>query len=128
VPPISQNIQAQVPAGFASFLRDPAFSMQQATFCYWRRANDASWTKVSGALADDGSDGMLELLVSSASSYREWAEGYYEVPVSLDAVPAVFSHQSLDEAVIRTLNPGAIMSSTYIDAGEIGYPTHRKDR
>jgi hypothetical protein len=119
---LPQNIQARVPADFASFLREPAFSMQQATFCYWRRANDPSWSKVSSALTEDGSDDMLGPLVSGASGYKEWAEGYYEVSVSLDAVATLFSHQPLSDSVIRALNPDADMNSTYADAGEIGYP------
>jgi hypothetical protein len=119
---LPQNIQAHVPADFASFLNEPAFSMQHATFCFWRRTNDSSWTKVGSALADDGSDAMLALLVSGPTGYKEWAEGYYEVLVSLDAVAAVFSHQSLNDSVIRTLNPEAALDSTYAEAKEIGYP------
>ncbi|GFE81718.1 hypothetical protein GCM10011487_37180 [Steroidobacter agaridevorans] len=119
---LPQNIQAQVPPDFASFLSEPAFSMQQATFCYWRRTNDSSWSKVSSALTDDGSDDMLKLVVSDASAYKEWAEGYYEIPVSLNAVAALFSHQPLNDSVIRALNPDAAVNSVYAEASEIGYP------
>src|SRR5436190_14373244 len=31
------RIQQDVPAGFASFLREPAFGMESASFCLWRR-------------------------------------------------------------------------------------------
>lgn len=117
-----QSIQEQVPADFSSFLREPAFSMQHATFCYWRRAGDASWTKVASVLADDGADDMLALLVSGPSGYKEWAEDYYEVPVSLEAVAALFSHQPLSDSVIRALNPEAALDSVYTEAREIGYP------
>jgi hypothetical protein len=37
---LPHNIQAQVPANFASFLQEPAFSMECATFCYWRQTGD----------------------------------------------------------------------------------------
>lgn len=119
---LSQNIQVQVPADFSSFLSEPAFSMQHATFCYWRKANDSSWRKVSSSLTDDGSDEMLALLLSGPSGYKEWAEDYYEVPVSLEAVVALFSHQPLNDAVILALNPDADLDATYAEANEIGYP------
>lgn len=39
---LSKNIQSQVPADFSSFLHEPAFSMDYATFCYWRKTGDTS--------------------------------------------------------------------------------------
>lgn len=121
-PSLPQNIQDQVPSDFSSFRGEPAFSMQHATFCYWRKGNDPSWSKVSSALIDDGSDEMLALLVSGPSGYKEWAEDYFEVPVALDAVVALFSHQPLEDSVILALNPVADLDFTYAQALEIGYP------
>jgi len=119
---LPQNIQSQVPKDFSSFLGEPAFSMQHATFCYWRKANDPSWSKVSGALTDDGSEDMLALLVSGPSGYKEWAEDYFEISVALDAVVAMFSHQPLSDSVILVLNPKANLDFTYRQALQIGYP------
>ncbi|UKE69809.1 hypothetical protein K8O61_01600 [Xanthomonas cerealis pv. cerealis] len=119
---LPQNIQSQVPKDFSSFLGEPAFSMQHATFCYWRKANDPSWSKVSGALTDDGSEDMLALLVSGPSGYKEWAEDYFEISVALDAVVAMFSHQPLSDSVILVLNPEADLDFTYRQALQIGYP------
>jgi hypothetical protein len=121
-PLLSQNIQAQAPADFSSFLNEPAFSMQQATFCYWRKAGDSSWNKVDGGPSDDGTDGMLALLVSGPSGYKEWSENYFEVPVALDAVAALFAHQPLTDATILALNPYADFDFTYGQAQGIGYP------
>lgn len=119
---LPREIQQQVPADFSSFLGEPAFSMQYATFCYWRRANDVSWSKVGGAVGDDGADDMLALLVSGPSGYKQWAEDYYEVPVALVAVEALFSHQPLAEPLILALNPDADLAAVHAEAGEIGYP------
>jgi len=121
-PNFSQNIQAQVPADFSSFLNEPAFSMQHATFCYWRKTDDNSWSKVPGGPDDDGADEMLALLVSGPSGYKEWAEDYFEVPVALDAVTALFAHQPLSDSMILALNPDADIDFTYGQAREIGYP------
>lgn len=122
-PALSQNIKAQVPADFSSFLNEPAFSMQHATFCYWRRTGDSSWSKVEGGPEDDGAHEMLAPLVSGPSRYKEWAEDYFEVPVALDAVRALFAHQPLNDTMIFDLNPDADTEFTYAQAQEIGYPS-----
>ncbi len=119
---LSKNIQSQVPADFSSFLNEPAFSMQHATFCYWREVGDSSWSKVSGGPEDNGADDMLALLVSGPSGYKEWAEEYFEVPVALDAVAALFAHHPLDDSTILALNPEADIGFTYGQARDIGYP------
>lgn len=121
-PELAQNIQTRLPASFASFLAEPAFSMQCATFCYWRNISDSSWNKVDSALTHDGSDDMLTLLVSKPSAYQAWAEHYYEVPVSLEAVTTLFAHQPLNDSIILALNPTADLNLVYSDATEIGYP------
>ena len=121
-PGLPQNIQAQVPADFSSFLNEPAFSMQQATFCYWRKTGDSSWSKVDGGPDDDGADQMLSLVTSGPSGYKGWAEDYFEVPVALDAVTALFAHAPLSDSLILALNPDADTDFTYGQAQEIGYP------
>lgn len=119
---LPHSIQAQVPANFASFLQEPAFSMECATFCYWRQTADVGWSKVSSSLGHDGSDDMLALIVSSPAAYQAWAEEYYELAVSLAAAEALFSHQPLDDALILALNPDADLSAVYAEADAIGYP------
>jgi hypothetical protein len=107
---------------FSSFLNEPAFSMQHATFCYWRKTSDNSWSKVSGGPDDDGADEMLALLVSGPSGYKEWAEEHFEVPVALHAVTSLFAHQPLSDSIILALNPEADVDFTHGQAREIGYP------
>lgn len=121
-PGLPHNIQVQVPTDFASFLNEPAFSMQYATFCYWCKVTNLSWNKADSALTNDGSDDMLALLVSEPAAYKAWAEDYYETSVPLEAIVALFSHQPLDDPIILALNSDADLGSVYADAGEIGYP------
>ena len=58
------RIQQLVPSDFASFLREPAFKMDWATFCLWRRHTDSAWNVVS--LPDESvspeRDGSSEML------------------------------------------------------------------
>lgn len=101
----------------------PAFTMQDVTFCYWRRASDSSWSKISSAQSEDGSDKMLALLTSGPSGYKEWAENYFEVPVDLQSVSAVFAHQPLTESLVLALQPGSDLHFANEQAQEIGYPS-----
>lgn len=72
--------------------------MQDATFCYWRRADDATWTKIESGLADDGAADLLSLLVDAPAAYQAWAEDYYEVEIDEQVVAALFEHAPLSDA------------------------------
>ena len=121
---LGASLQTQVPHEFSAFLNEPAFSMQNATFCYWRKADDSTWHKVQGSLPDDGSVEMLSHLVAGPSGYKEWAEAYYELPVDLQGVSAVFDHVPLSAAIVLALNSDADLDSTLREAAEISYPCH----
>jgi hypothetical protein len=116
------KLQAQVPCDFSAFLSEPAFSLQDATFCYWRKADDSTWHKVQGSVPDDGSANMLSLLVAGPSGYKAWAESYFEVSVDHQAISALFDHFPLSDAIILALNPDADLDSTHSEADKIGYP------
>lgn len=119
------RLQQQVPPAFAAFLHEPAFSMDAASFCYWRRSSDDAWTKVSGMLAQDGADELLLLLTGGPSAYQQWAQAYYEVTVSAEITEAIFRHQPLTEAMILALNADAVPAQVYAEAAEIAYPAIR---
>jgi hypothetical protein len=121
----AQNIQEVVPKSFSSFLQEPAFSMQYATFCYWCLADENIWKSVPSSNTYDGSAELLELLVTGPSAYKEFAEYYYEVTVPIDVVTAIYEHAPLTESFIQALNPDAELSYTFSQASEIGYPTQR---
>jgi hypothetical protein len=121
------EVQRQVPPAFASFLREPAFSMEWLSYCYWRAADDAAWHKVVHpdpllASADDGSSEFLAHLVEPPSSYRAFADEYYELDLPLTAIEAVYGHTPLTPGLVRSLNAELPMSRARELAGEIGYP------
>jgi hypothetical protein len=70
-----------VPDEFQSFLSEPAFSIQETTFCIWRRYIDSSWRVGTINYPDeddpDGSEYMLSILDGRPSTYKEFAESYY---------------------------------------------------
>src|SRR5262245_39911361 len=90
-----------VPREFAECLREPAFSMDDTTFCIWRRYADKTWQCGTIEFPDgndpDGSAYLLTCLDGNPESYRAWAEDYYTRPVLLSAVRQVYEHRPLTE-------------------------------
>jgi hypothetical protein len=116
-----------VPDVFASFLSEPAFSMDETTFCLWRRSTDSAWQ--TGAIDSlegedpDGSAELLRLLDGDPEGYRAWAESYFETAVARSAVDHIFTHRPLTEDVVMSLNPNLSLAALVADATEIAYPT-----
>ena len=122
-----KGVLDQVPRVFQSSLKEPAFDIDNTTFCLWRRHEDHVWHGgriefPDGSKDPDGSAWMLELLDGEPASYKRWASEYYERPVSLNAVQRVYSHQALTESLARELNPSVQFEALLADAAQIGYP------
>lgn len=116
-----------VPEEFAGFLNEAAFSIDQTTFCLWRRPTDPAWQTGSVALLEgedpDGSAALLRLLDGDPEAYRAWAEDYFETSVARAAVDHIFGHRTLTEEVVKVLNPELSLADLAEDASEIAYPT-----
>ncbi|MEU9477033.1 hypothetical protein [Streptomyces sp. NPDC048191] len=123
----------EVPEAFRPCVEEPAFSdedgMPLVTACMWRETGDGGWAagtidfpgEASGD--PDGAGHLFQLLVDrSPEAFQRWAEDYYEVPVSLEAVRHVFSSRSLTEEVARALNPEIVLADLAEDISDIGYP------
>lgn len=121
------RIQQAVPSAFATFLHEPAFSMDMASFCIWRRQTDANWSVVlpaSGPTSpkEDGSAELLGILDANPETYYSWATDYYEREILLAAVSAIYRHQALSNELVASLNAELTLSDISKDAVEIGYP------
>jgi hypothetical protein len=123
-----KGVLDQVPAIFSSFLNEPAFSMENATFCIWRTHQDSAW-KVGdiGFPGEededpDGSASLLSILDGNPETYKNWAEEYYERPVSLSAVQRIYQHEPLTIQLVKELNPEIEWETIKADSREIGYP------
>ena len=116
----------QVPTEFDTFLSEPAFSVNDVTFCIWRKWTDTGWKIGTIDFPNDsdadGSASLLFILDGKPTTYQEWAESYYDKPVPLDCVQQVYRHVVLTDHVIRGLNPAISMSDLANDIAEIGYP------
>lgn len=85
------GVSDNVPEDFASFLKEPALSMQNTTFCIWRKHTDSAWnvgdiTYPDGDETADGSEWLLEILDNKPETYQLFANDYYEEEVPLSAV------------------------------------------
>jgi hypothetical protein len=115
-----------VPEEFAAFLSEPAFSIDQTTFCLWRRPTDPAWQTGPIDLVEaedhDGSAALLRLLDGDPDAYRAWAEDYFETSVALWAVDHIFRHRPLTEKVVKSLDSELNLADLAGDAAEIAYP------
>jgi hypothetical protein len=125
-PKVWPGVLDAVPEVFKSFATEPAFSMEDTTFCIWRGIEDPQWStgRISFPAADDpdGSGWMLSILDGIPSSYKAWAEDYYECPVSLPAVQLIYGHTPLTPELAHELNATVEFESLLADATEIEYP------
>lgn len=122
-----RGVLDSVPREFAACMHEPAFSVEDATFCIWRRHADTSWQVgpiafPSGESDPDGSVDLLSNLDGHPETYRTWAVEYYEKEVPLAAVDHVYQHRPLTPQVIAQLNPGLSFDQLLADKNEIGYP------
>jgi hypothetical protein len=116
----------QVPAEFAKFLTEPAFSLKDTTFCIWRRSEDSSWQAGEINYPDeddpDGSENLLFILDGEPSTYQQFAEEYYEAPVDLRTVASIYEQQPLTSEMIERLNPEVSLETLKEDLEQICYP------
>ena len=118
-----------IPEDFKSFATEPAFSMEDTTFWIWRSVQDAQWNsgKISYPAGDDpdGSAWMLSILDGNPSTYKAWAEDYYERSVSLSAVQQIYGRMPLTQELAQELNATVEFESVLADAADIDYPAAR---
>ena len=116
----------QVPEEFGSFLTEPAFSMEETTFCIWRRNEDPSWQvgHIEYPEEDDpdGSEDLLFILDGDPDTYREFAVQYHECSIAAEAVNAIYAQEPLRPDMIERLNPEASLEALSSDLEEIAYP------
>ncbi|MFF5262620.1 hypothetical protein ACFY4C_27120 [Actinomadura viridis] len=119
-----------VPDEFAGLLTEPAFCHEgmtepflAATVCLWRLNEDPAWRTGDIQFDDDGSGWMFDLLAKGTpEAYCDHARHYFEVPLAVADVRAVFEHRPLDEELVRRVNPSADLAALAGALDTIGYP------
>jgi len=121
-----------VPALFQHFVDEPAFGRDgvlAATVCLWRTSADGLWhagtvDPPTGFDDPDGSGELFALLADgSTEAYAAYAKDYFEVPVDLDAVRAIFDHEPLSAGILGALSEGTTLEDLAEDCAQIAYPS-----
>lgn len=117
----------EVPEEFKRFTIEPAFSMEDTTFCCWRSHRDERWRTGHiefpvGRDDPDGSESMLSILEGDPQQYKSWAEEYYERVIPLEFVEHVYEHKPISGEFINSLNPEVNTAAVAAEISEIGYP------
>jgi len=106
---------------------EPAFSMGDTTYCIWREKSESQWRigniSFPGGDDPDGSGWMLSILDGDPSTYRKWAEEYYDRKLNADAIKRIYEGIPLAPDWVGELNPAIEFESVLADTAEIGYPT-----
>jgi hypothetical protein len=126
-----------VPPDFADCVREPAFNIQETTFCIWRRNRQRSWQR--GAIDfprgrdPDGARKLLSPLDGNPATYRKWATWYFNKPfLTVAMVRHIDEHRPLTDDLVAALTPDVKMDygeSPHLmvedfedELQEIGYP------
>ena len=125
-PKVWPGVYDTVPAEFAGCLKQAAFDIEAVTFCIWHRYGDTKWqvgtiSYQNGSPDPDGSVALLSRFNGLPTTYREWAEDYYECDVDIEAVSSVFRHERLTSKLVRRLKSTATLRDLTQDRREIGY-------
>lgn len=116
----------EVPPQLSSFLEEPAFSMEDVTFCIWRLSADVKWhcgvREFPEGEDPDGSEGMLKILDGDPATYQEFARNYYEVELPLGAIEHLYANLPLTEDIVKSLNAELNLQDIENDREEIAYP------
>jgi hypothetical protein len=123
-----------VPEVFRHYIHDPEFLSEDfptVTACLWRETADSAWRTgtITFPVTDptfgspDGADFLFDALVRSAEDYQDWASAYYDRPVDLEAVRAIFDVRPLTSSLAAAVNPDVSLADLAKDIAKIGYPS-----
>jgi hypothetical protein len=113
-----------LPARFAEFANEPAFSPATTTFCLWNEGGAWQRSRAIGAaqLAVDGSAELLALLVGAPADYVAFVRDYFEREVANAVVARFYAHETLTAELASALDADASLAPIADDIDQIGYP------
>ncbi|HPT51199.1 MAG TPA: hypothetical protein PKZ22_13575 [Accumulibacter sp.] len=126
-PTIWPGVLDAVPPRFERSLKEPAFHMEDTTFCIWCLAGNSAWS--CGPIEfpaneedPDGSLWMLSALDGNPETYQLFVREYFELEVKLGAISRVFEHEPLSVELLQAFPCSRNFQDVIADAEEIGYP------
>ena len=112
-----------LPAELAYANEEPAFALDEVTFCLWRTRRARKWHVGSGELPrgrdPDGSGALLRVIDGGPSAYVRYAREYFEREVPEQVIAEAYRGR-VTESAIETLNPAASPSTVLQRASALG--------
>lgn len=105
-----------IPNSFSSFKNEAAFSVNNATFFFWREESTATWVAAPVNLKTYP---LLGFLVKGIEGYHHWAEAYYEKAIDSHVLKDVFSSLAITADQLAILNPDLMLADLEEDFQEI---------
>lgn len=105
-----------IPACFSGFKNEKSFSLDNASFFFWRGNEDNKWSASPNAINDYP---LLGFLAKGYLAYKDWAEGYYERSFDDTALKEVFNSLNVTPDQIAILNPELAIEDLEEDIKEI---------
>ena len=119
----------QVPCEFGDGRNEPAFHMEDTTFCIWHGTGNGGWCLGSIEFPEgkdpDGSAWMLSFYDGKPETYCGFAQEYFETELAIDVVARVFAHEPLSPDLAAALGSTRDWQGILADAEEVGYPISR---
>jgi len=106
----------KMPNCFLSFKNEAAFTVDAATFFFWRKSNDEKWHVSPSNVREFP---LLDFITNGVSSYYDWATEYYERDINKDVLEKVFTSLSISSDQLSILNPDLTMEGLEEDIVEI---------
>lgn len=125
--PLAKALQAVFPAELSSFVEEPAFAMDYASFAGYRLSPGTPWIRANDltpfALLESGERCLVALLSGSAADYVEHAQEYFECEIDAAIVSRIFALEPISEEMVEALNPEVKLPEIAEELfEEIGYP------
>jgi hypothetical protein len=130
---ISNGVFDELPKVFSDFIYGEPVKTIGTTFCIWQLNPNTDWVVGNVNLPKneykDGSKDLLQLLDGKPSTYKTWAEEYYEEEfeeneLKLEIVKSIYNGALITKELVKELNPELDdLDQLKSDLNEIGY-TH----
>jgi hypothetical protein len=128
---ITKELVDGLPEVFSGFIFSEPIKSIGTTFCIWQTVTDNEWKTGEVVLAKngyiDGSRDLLQLLDGTPSSYKDWAESYYEEEfekneLKLEPIERIYNQAVLTKQLVLSINPKIEdFEKLKSDLQEIGY-------
>lgn len=119
------------PKELKTFLNEPNFNSENATFVIWRKADDTAWhigpinwpnRAPNRWKSHDGSDDLLSPLSIDAKAYADWLRKTKKRKVAVADIEKVFAQEPMTEDLLKRLDSHRKLSQIKDELKMIGYP------